>query len=358
MRSILNFDFKSKNQTKLILHGLVWLMFFSIPLYSIFFSSKAYNFGFLATIFSSIFVFYSNFSFLVPKYMMTKNWKIYFVLLSVLFLLHYCVFLNSEPLMPDNGNFNHIHHDKLPPPNFNDDPFFRLFPAILLFILMISVSSFLKIYEIWNENYKKKKEIENENRITELNFLKAQLNPHFFFNSLNTIYSLSISKSSKTSDAILNLSELMRYMLSDKKDKGIEQKVKLAEEIDYINNYIELQKLRITPNNVIEFSIEGDIENIEIFPLLFISFIENAFKFGVHPVDKNHIKISFKFENDFLEFSATNPIHFQKNSYDSFGLGNQNSLRRLNLYYPKNELKVESIENYYKVHLKINVNEN
>lgn len=286
---------------------------------------------------------------------MTKNWKIYFVLLALIFLLHCFVFLNLEPFKP------------MPPPNegfqrdmpeIKDNPSFRLFPGIILFVLMTSVSSFLKIYEIWNENFKKKKEIENENRITELNFLKAQLNPHFFFNSLNTIYSLSISKSPKTSDAILNLSELMRYMLSDKKEKGIEQKVKLTEEIDYISNYIELQKLRVTPNNQIDFSIEGTIETVEVFPLLFISFIENAFKFGVHPVNKSQIKISFKFHDNILEFSVNNPIQFQKNSYDSFGLGNQNSLRRLNLYYPQNELKMETIDNYYNVYLKINIHEN
>lgn len=286
---------------------------------------------------------------------MTKNWRIYFVLLALIFLVHCFVFLNLEPFKPmpppDDG-FRH----KMP--DLKDDTSFRLFPGILLFVVMISVSSFLKIYEIWNENFKKKKEIESENRITELNFLKAQLNPHFFFNSLNTIYSLSISKSPKTSDAILNLSELMRYMLSDKKEKGIEQKVKLTEEIDYINNYIELQKLRVTPNNEIDFSIEGTIETVEVFPLLFISFIENAFKFGVHPVNKSQIKISFKCHDNILEFSVNNPIQFQKNSYDSFGLGNQNSLRRLNLYYPQNELKIETVDNYYNVYLKIDINEN
>jgi LytS/YehU family sensor histidine kinase len=242
--------------------------------------------------------------------------------------------------------------------DLKNDPSFRVSPGVLLFILMISVSSFLKIYEVWNENFKKRKEIENENRITELNFLKAQLNPHFFFNSLNTIYSLSISKSPKTSDAILNLSELMRYMLSDKKDSGLEQKVKLTQEIDYITNYIELQKLRITPNNLIDFSIQGDISHVEVFPLLFISFIENAFKFGIHPVDKNLIKINFKVDKNVLEFTVVNSIHFQKSSYDSFGLGNQNSHRRINLYYPNNILRVDSDNNFYTVYLKINIDEN
>lgn len=241
--------------------------------------------------------------------------------------------------------------------NLKNNTFFKLFPAVLLFILMISVSSFLKIYEFWNENFKRQKEIESENRTTELNFLKSQLNPHFFFNSLNTIYSLSISKSPKTSEAILNLSELMRHMLGDKKDISINNKVKLTDEIDYVNNYIELQKLRITPNNKIAFICEGKMQNILIYPLLFISFIENAFKFGVHPKDETTISITFRLEKNYLFFEVKNNVHFQKNSYDSFGLGNQNSIKRLNLYYPSNKLSITK-ESKYCVNLKIDLNEN
>jgi two-component system, LytTR family, sensor kinase len=288
--------------------------------------------------------------------MIKKKWKIFFFFLTILFLIHCIIFLKAEPVIPDIEKQNDI--PRVIKENIKNNPLFKIFPGILLFILMVSVSSFLKIFEFWNENYKKNKEIENESKTSELNFLKAQLNPHFFFNSLNTIYSLSIVKSEKTSEAILNLSELMRYMLSDKKDNSIERKVRLNDELNYIKNYIELQKFRLTPNNKIDFIIDGNTNNIDIYPLLFISFIENAFKFGVHPVNNSSIKIIFKIQKNVLELLVENEIQFQKNSYDSFGLGNQNSVRRLNLFYPKNVLKIETKENKYIVHLKLNLNEN
>ncbi len=355
MSNPVKFDFSS-NQTKIILHVVVWLMFFSIPLYNIIFSSFTYNNGFIIIVGICVATFYLNFSYLVPKYMIRKKWTIYFALLLVVCAVNLYFFSQQEPPEPKMRIPDQFRNKMMQ--SMHRDDAFKLFPGILFFILMISVSSFLKIFESWDENFKRKKEIENENRISELNFLKAQLNPHFFFNSLNTIYSLSISKSPKTSRAILNLSELMRYMLYEKKENGIEKKVKLTDELEYINNYIELQKLRITPNNIVEISIIGDTGQVEIYPLLFISFIENAFKFGMHPVKKNAIRIVFKIQENILEFQVTNHIHFQNKSYDSFGLGNENSKRRLNLYYPGSKLEIETGDNLYNVTLKLDLDEN
>lgn len=353
MKEALKIDFNSKNQTKIILHILVWFMFFSIPLYDIVFGDEKHVTSFILAILVFILSFYTNFVILVPKFLITKNFTFYFLCLLVLFLIHCVLFFNIEPHMP-NIKGNNI---PPPPPDFKSKYTMRLLPAVMSFFLMISVSSFLKIYEYWNENFKKQKEIENENRTSELNFLKSQLNPHFFFNSLNTIYSLSISQSKKTPEAILNLSELMRYMLLDRKENAIDMKVKLKEEINYISNYIELQKLRITPNNKIDFKVNGAIDKVEIYPLLFISFIENAFKYGVHPIDESTIKIEFVITDNSLLFEVTNDLHFQKTSYDSFGLGNENSIRRLNLYYPDNVIKIHK-EQKYSVSLLINLNEN
>jgi two-component system, LytTR family, sensor kinase len=350
-----NFDFNSNNQTKILLHILVWLMFFSIPLFNFVFSNHTINYTFFIVISLCVCVFYVNFSLLVPKYLIQKKWFWFFFFLLMLFFTHCSIFLQIEPFVPGSVNIDKM--SKEIRDQINTNSFLKIFPGILLFVLMISVSSFLKIYEVWNENFKRQKEIESENRTTELNFLKSQLNPHFFFNSLNTIYSLSISKSEKTSEAILNLSELMRYMLGDKKDNSISRKVRLIDELEYIKNYISLQKLRITPNNKIEFTIEGKTENVQVFPLMFISFIENAFKYGVNPTDETTIKIAFKTEKNFLYFEVKNNIHFQKNSYDSFGLGNENSIKRLNLYYPTNKLSITK-DNQYVVNLKIDLNEN
>jgi two-component system, LytTR family, sensor kinase len=198
--------------------------------------------------------------------MIKKKWSKFFLFLTIIFLLHCIIFFQLEPFIPNYSGQNDIPAEIIY--KLQSNSLFKIFPGVLLFFLMVSVSSFLKIYEFWNENFKRQKEIETENRLTELNFLKSQLNPHFFFNSLNTIYSLSISKSDKTSEAILNLSDLMRYMLVEKKDNSINKKVKLIDEVNYITNYIELQKLRITPNNKIEFSVVGSIKNVEIYLLM------------------------------------------------------------------------------------------
>ncbi|MGC4039866.1 MAG: histidine kinase [Flavobacterium sp.] len=355
MKLVFDLDLNPKNQTRVLLHTLVWLMFFSIPLYNIAKSPNLSSIGSFVVFFLLwVMAFYFNYFILVPKFLIAKRWKSYIALLLLSFTIQAIVSYNLEPFGPKPPDDKKHHFDK----GMEKDPSFRLFPTIGMFILIMSASTTLKIYEIWDENSKKKKEIENQNRISELNFLKAQLNPHFFFNSLNTIYSLSISQSPKTSNAILNLSELMRYMLSNRKDTGVETKVRLTDEIEYTNNYIELQKLRITPNNFVDFTIDGNIDKLEVYPLLFISFIENAFKFGVHPVEKSVISINFKLQGAILEFSVKNPIHFQKKSYDSFGLGNENSIRRLNLYYPENELKIEATDTYYNVNIKIKTGEN
>jgi Putative regulator of cell autolysis len=121
---------------------------------------------------------------------------------------------------------------------------------------------------------KRNKEIETEKSIIELAYLKAQINPHFILNTLNTIYSLTLKGSEKAPDAILLYAEVIRYIF-DKIDTNL---VPLQEEIDYINNYIDLQVLRFTDTLNIEFEIEGNIEDHKIAPLIFISFIENCFQ--------------------------------------------------------------------------------
>jgi Putative regulator of cell autolysis len=211
-----------------------------------------------------------------------------------------------------------------------------------------------KIFIEWNASYKRQKEAEMEKKNSELNFLKAQLNPHFFFNSLNTIFSLSIKKSEQTPVAILNLSELMRYMLYEtNKDT-----VPLEEEILYIKNYIELQKLRLTENVNIIFEVDCDETSIFIPPLLFISFIENAFKHGIDPSKENEIIVKFKVQKNEIDFSVINDINRIKSNGDSFGLGIENTVKRINLYFPeRNELETYADSGKFYVKLKLKLNE-
>ncbi|WP_165396023.1 sensor histidine kinase [Flavobacterium sp. J27] len=359
---------KKNYQTKYVIHFLVWFIFFLILMYDYFFNNGPFNYFLFILFLVCVCIFYINFNFLVERFIVKKKWLLYTIILLILFGLTYTVisiasvkfdYLRANfrpPSIPANGIRTNIPANEI---NLvKREPPMHILPNVVIFLFVISISSFLKLYEFLNENFKRQKEIENENRITELNFLKAQLNPHFFFNSLNTIYFLSIVQSPKTPQAILNLSDLMRYMLSDKNNTPIDKKVDLQEEIEYINNYIELQKLRITSNNTINYKVEGNLKSVKIYPLLFISFIENAFKYGVHPVYEEEILIEFKIKDGILDFNVENQIHFQKKSYDSFSLGNENSIKRLNLYYPNNSLVIKNNNNKYQVSIKIDLNEN
>jgi LytS/YehU family sensor histidine kinase len=210
------------------------------------------------------------------------------------------------------------------------------------------------MYIEWNSTFKRQKEAETEKKISELNFLKAQLNPHFFFNSLNTIFSLAIKKSDQTPVAVLNLSDLMRYMLYET-DKD---RVQLQEELLYIENYIELQKLRLSENNRIKFEVIGSPTGIFIPPLLFICFIENAFKHGVNPATENDILVKFTISHNEINMLVVNDINIQLKKDESNGLGIENTVKRINLYFPeKNTLKTYAGNDKFYVDLTLKLNE-
>ena len=231
---------------------------------------------------------------------------------------------------------------------------FRVFPNIIMLTLHISFSAMFKMYVEWNNTFKRQKEAETEKKISELNFLKAQLNPHFFFNSLNTIFSLAIQKSDKTSVAVLNLSDLMRYMLYET-DK---EQVRLQEELLYIENYIELQKLRLTGNNKIKFEVVGNPQGIAIPPLLFICFVENAFKHGVNPATRNEISIKFTISHTIVTMLVVNDINNQPKKEESSGLGIENTVKRINLYFPeKNILRTYAHKDKFYADLTLKLNE-
>ena len=147
--------------------------------------------------------------------------------------------------------------------------------ATALFVVIFI--GLLRFAEGWFEFEAKKKEIENEKLTAELNFLKAQINPHFLFNTLNNLYYLAYTKSENTTEVIAKLSQMMRYMIYDSNYP----QVPLNKEIEYMQNYISLERLRLNNQIPIEFEIKGNTENVLITPLIFITFLENAFKHGV-----------------------------------------------------------------------------
>lgn len=227
------------------------------------------------------------------------------------------------------------------------------FTAMVISCFFIFLSTVLKFMADWFKNEKIKSTLENEKLHSELAFLKSQINPHFLFNSLNNIYSLAYQKSTKTPEAILKLSEIMRYMLYE--SNGNE--VPLANEIRYLENYIELQKLRFKEDPNIQFEVRGDVSYLSIIPLVLISFVENAFKHGV-ATDKEHpIKIYLNAERGKLYFQLINKKS-NLNKDETGGIGLQNVQRRLDLLYKgRYALNIENTNDLYTCELYLNLSD-
>lgn len=212
---------------------------------------------------------------------------------------------------------------KRPPPGLLGFP-------IIINLSFLIIGTAIRMYVEWNLNENKKKEVEKLSTTSQLYFLKNQINPHFFFNSLNTIYSLATKKSPDAPEAIITLSDLMRYMLY-RTNKDF---VPLQEEFDYINNYMKLQRLRIADDSNVSINFFGNVTNQKISPLLLISFIENAFKYGTDYKGNTEIRIIINVELNYLHFNCVNLLGSGKKEGEESGIGLKNTLERLNLLYP------------------------
>ena len=233
-------------------------------------------------------------------------------------------------------------------------PYYFSAGAITLFLIALVVSTGGKIVRQWFSAEEVKEEITKQQLETELNLLKAQVNPHFLFNTLNSIYSLAVANNQKTADAVIKLSRIMRYTLEDCQTNDVE----LQQEIDFINSYIELQKLRLTNNNSILFTTKGNISTARIAPFVFIPFIENAFKYGISTHRSSSIHACVKAEKNVVTFTCVNDFLLNGSHHlESTGMGISNTRRRLELLYPKrHELNIVSNDNRFSVSLTINLN--
>ena len=232
---------------------------------------------------------------------------------------------------------------------------FMVFPLIIYYAIGISVESIIE-----SEKQKRKKEEALKEKVkAEMSFLKSQINPHFLFNSLNSIYSLSYSKSEYTNEAILLLSDMMRYMLYESKG----DKVQLDKEIKYIENYIALQKYRISKksNVSIRFKCSGKANRHQIEPMLFIPFIENAFKHGISYNEVSIVDIKLDIHHDKLVFEIFNTrphktkLQLEQAGHDS-GIGFTNTARRLDLLYQnKYKLRYHNGKDLFSTKLELNL---
>lgn len=300
--------------------------------------------------------FYLNYFILIPKLLFKKKNVIYAITIFISMGFAYTIRYTTNDYFEfehKRNNDRQLRESKIGPPNFNplditdiligktrpphdvqidfESSIKKRMSSLAVSGVLVSflLSTIIKVTQQWYKTEKQKNQINNEKLLSELSFLKSQVNPHFLFNTLNGIYGLALQKSNETPNAILKLSGLMRHMLYESE----ESEVLLTKEIDYLNNYIDLQKLRLSEESTVIFNVEGDIENKLIQPMLLIPFIENAFKHGQNRSGLN-IKIEILLNETKLLLNVCNKISDSKVKDESSGIGLKNVKKRLELLYP------------------------
>lgn len=231
-----------------------------------------------------------------------------------------------------------------------------------LTVIHFIINLFLMVYAnlngfayAWFRDEQERRSLEKAKLHAELSSLKQQIHPHFLFNTLNSLYGLAYRHDDEaTAEGIAKLSRMMRYMIYEARDEW----VPLTQEIAYIQDYIDLQRLRLNENNEVSFQVLGNPEGIRIAPMIFISFVENAFKYGVSTVNYSDINIVLEIESGILRFSVDNPIHAHhregKIATSYSGVGHVNVKKRLKLIYKhRHELSLRESDGRYVVDLSI-----
>ncbi|WP_255563244.1 MULTISPECIES: sensor histidine kinase [Mucilaginibacter] len=269
----------------------------------------------------NISVFYVNYLVFIPRFLNRKQYKL-FALSIITTLVVYGLVKYGFGLI-----FSDIILDRMKGESLG---FWKYFlNTFFITLIFLFLSTVLKFTIDWFLNERVQRDLENQRLTAELSFLKSQINPHFLFNSLNSIYSLAYQKSDTTPEAILKLSEIMRYMLYECNDN----KVDLSKELQYLQNYIDLQKIRFGNKAFINFEVLGEVTNQQIVPLMLISFIENAFKHGIANDPHQPIVLRINVEDGRLFFFIQNKKH--SHNRDAIGgIGLPNVRRRLDLLYP------------------------
>lgn len=290
---------------------------------------------------------YLNFYFGTPRYFLHKKTFIY-----LLVILPAIVVFSAVNLMLFSRYADVLF------PGYYFVSYFSLRDVIIIHFIYVLISTLILLSGSWFREMEQKKimiELEKEKIDTELQMLKNQVNPHFFFNTLQNLYALSLKKSDQLPDMILKLSDLMRYVIYEANAPIIS----LSREINFINNYLQLQKLRLAGDPNVRFEVVGEPGEIEIPPLLFIHLIENCFKHGLKgEVTNTFANISLEINEKYLLFKTENNFKDQaKPEVDhKSGMGIENLKRRLELNYPnKYEFRISKHDAIFGVYLKINL---
>ncbi|SEJ61321.1 Histidine kinase [Cyclobacterium xiamenense] len=303
-----------------------------------------------------ILLFYLNMKLLVPK-ILFKGKNLLFVLiafgftfLSLILIIQYENLVNLPELMHYAFRPNVPYEPR--PRNFSYDMF-----TILLLLFGFGISTSVVAVQKWQADMALRQQMEQEKISSELSYLKAQINPHFFFNTLNNIYALTTIDVDRAQQALLKLSRMMRYVLYET-DKDL---TLVSKELDFIKDYIELMRLRLSEKVILAIVIQEKVEDLPIAPMLLLPFIENCFKHGISAKTESTIEISIALRDKTLHLKTRNPIvpvNPNSKEHVGSGIGLSNTKRRLALIYgEKHQLTMDQDNplNEYRVHLTLNL---
>lgn len=334
-------------KSQAVYHIVFWLVFY---FFLIIINQRTFPLGYnmlfhLVSIIFYVIIVYINLLYLFPKYLTKNSVVLYIAVLSLSVVAITSVKIVAlYPLAKEKLGLGHFFMA-----NKN--------PVFLTTFFMAFASSIYNIINDWFVHQREKEDLQRQTLKSELRFLKSQINPHFLFNTLNSLYALTLKKSDQAPEIVLRLSEMMRYMLYECNEK----QVLLSKEINYIENYLELEKIRHSGKCEIRFEVEGNLRNQTIAPLMFIPFIENSFKHGINTqLNKSFVHMGIKIDKSDLTLNIKNskaPTLPSDSNRKSGGIGLVNVKRRLNLLYNEAyKLNIDDAPNEYSIQLQIELN--
>ena len=277
-------------------------------------------------------VFYMNYYYWYPEYL-AKNRYLIFIALNVLSVFCLAVLVDQVKIMISHSEHMDKAFESAKALVGHKKPKEKLdYFALLIALMIVGISTSVAAVKNAQEDREYRKDLEQEKINSELSFLKAQINPHFFFNTLNNIYALTIIDVEAAQQALHKLSRLMRYVLYDTQN----QTVMLSQEISFAQDYIQLMQLRLTDKVKVTLEPPVPFHDVPIAPMLFLPFIENAFKHGVSSIEPSQIEIRIsQIENKIMVDIKNTLFNERRTALDeSNGIGLANTQRRLDLLYP------------------------
>jgi len=330
------------------IHVVIWLIVIIIPLFIQLESKELSQSMLVYLLLESLFhpvVFYTFFFLVIPgtiyrKGMVLSTILLYVVAIFGLLVIKIGLVFGIDTLLDLGFEKHDLYGAKF------------IASTLVNIVFMVALSLLVRIALYWASDQRKTTELALEEHKLEIELLKAQINPHFFFNTLNNIYSLVYKKSDDAPAAVMKLSEIMRYIIYDSKS----QMVPMEKEVEQLENYIELERLRSSDPGFIEIETRGNFSMHTVPPMVFLAFAENAFKHGKRKVKKPGIRFEIAAEKGQITYQVTNHILTEPhNNHTGEGIGMHNTRRRLELLYPNcHKLNINKNKDIYEVKLTLN----